>query len=155
MGVRPMGQWTREELQAAHDNFVEVAAVAARTGDWRPWADLFTDDAEYEEHVFGSFRGPDEIHAWIQKTMASFPNVHMTSFPHDRCVCDEERGWWICQIENRFEDPGDGQVYQEANITILHYAGDMKFKREEDVYNPNRFAPMVQAWMAAKKAHGG
>ena len=66
----------------------------------------------------------------------------MTMFPHDWCVCDVERGWWICQIENRFNDPGDGVVYQSANITILKYAG--KVPSEEDVYNPANFAPAVK-----------
>jgi hypothetical protein len=148
-----MGRWTREELQAAHDNYVAVAATAAATGEWGPWADLFTDDVEYLEHHYGTFQGRDAVLAWISDTMSQFPNNHMTSFPHDWCVCDEERGWWICQLENRFSDPGDGEVYQEPNITILHYAGDMKFSYEEDVYNPMRFAPVVSAWMAAKKAH--
>ena len=46
-------------------------------------------------------------------------------------------------------------MYQSANITILKYAGDMRFSSEEDVYNPANFAPVVKAWMAAKKAHTG
>ena len=56
--------------------------------------------------------------------MAQWPNSEMKEFPHDWCVCDEERGWWICQIENRFVDPGDGEVYQAYNLTVLKYAGD-------------------------------
>ena len=44
-----MGQWTREELQQAHDNFVATAAESGRTCDWGPWADLFTEDATYVE----------------------------------------------------------------------------------------------------------
>jgi hypothetical protein len=76
----------------------------------------------------------------------------MTMFPHDWCVCDEERGWWICQIENRFNDPGDGKVYQAYNLTVLKYAGDLQFSSEEDAYNPANFAPVVKGWMAAKRA---
>ena len=148
-------RWTRAELQRAHDHFVAVAADAARSGDWRQWSDLFTEDAEYVEHCFGRFRGRQEIHEWITRTMAAWPNSEMTAFPHDWCVCDEERGWWICKIQNRFADPGDGRVYQEANLTVLHYAGDMQFSYEEDAYNPANFAPMVSAWTAAKRAHGG
>jgi hypothetical protein len=85
--------------------------------------------------------------------MAAWPNNEMTMFPHDWCVCDEDTGRWICQIENRFNDPGDGRVYQASNITILTYAGEMQFSREEDVYNPARFGPVVKAWMDASKAH--
>jgi hypothetical protein len=148
-----VGRWNRSELQAAHDKYVAVANASGASGDWRPWADLFTDDAVYVEHLFGTFRGRGEILAWISRTMAQPPNDSMTMFPHDWCVCDEERGWWICQIENRFNDPGDGAVYQASNITILRYAGDMRFASEEDVYNPATFAPVVKAWQVAHDAH--
>ena len=148
-----MGTWDRAELQRAHDNYLAVANESGRSGDWKPWAELFTEDAEYIEHLFGRFVGREQILDWIATTMAQWPNNEMTMFPHDWCVCDEVRGWWICQIENRFNDPGDGEVYQSANITILKYAGDMRFSSEEDVYNPANFAPAVKAWMAAKKAH--
>jgi hypothetical protein len=147
-----VGQWSREELEQAHARYVAVAQEAGRTGNWRPWADMFTDDAVYLEHHYGRFEGREAIHEWISRTMAEWPNSEMTQFPHDWCVCDEERGRWICQIENRFDDPGDGQVYQQYNITILQYAGDGRFSSEEDVYNPALFAPVVKAWIAAKRA---
>ena len=148
-----MGTWTRAELQEAHDHFIEAAAEAGRTKDWTVWANCFTEDAEYHEHLYGKFHGRAEILEWISKTMGEWPNSEMTTFPHNWCVCDEERGWWICEIENRFDDPGDGKVYEESNITILKYAGEGQFSSEEDVYNPAAFAPVVKAWMAAKKAH--
>jgi hypothetical protein len=79
----------------------------------------------------------------------------MKYFPHDWCICDEERGWWVCQIENRFTDPGDGQIYEAYNLTVLKYAGDMQFSSEEDAYNPANFAPVVKAWITAKRAAEG
>jgi len=148
-----MGKWTRDELQAAHDRYVAVAQESGRTGDWQPWAHLFTDDARYIEHHYGTFEGRDAIARWITETMSQWPNSEMQHFPHDWCVCDEERGRWICQIENRFRDPGDGHIYEAANITILQYAGDMQFASEEDVYNPANFAPVVKDWIAASRAH--
>jgi len=150
-----MAEWTREELQQAHDNFIATAEESGRTGDWGPWAALFTEDAEYVEHHYGTFHGRDAIQAWISETMAQWPNSEMTDFPHDWCVCDVERGWWICQIENRFRDPGDGKVYEASNLTVLKYAGNMQFSSEEDVYNPATFAPVVKAWIAASRAHEG
>jgi hypothetical protein len=147
-----MGRWTREELQRAHDNYLAVAQEAGRSGNWKPWAELFTPDATYVEHHYGTFHGREEILPWISQTMAEWPNSEMTMFPHDWCVCDEERGWWICQIENRFNDPGDGKVYQAYNLTVLKYAGDLQFSSEEDAYNPANFAPVVKGWMAAKRA---
>jgi hypothetical protein len=144
-----MGQFSREELVAAHDRFIEVAARCGESREWREWSEMFTPDAEYLEHTFGHFHGREEIYNWIQPLMNQWPNSEMTTFPHDWCVVDEERGWWICQIENRFRDPGDGSIHQAHNITILHYAGDGMFSYEEDAYNPANFGPMVEAWLAA------
>jgi SnoaL-like domain len=147
-----MGQWSREELQEAHDHYGATAAEAASTGNWGLWADLFTEDAVYLEHHYGEFHGRDEIKRWIVATMGEWPNSQMTSFPHTWCVCDEERGGWVCRIENRFEDPGDGEIYQEHNITVLRYAGDHQWSYEEDAYNPANFGTTVKAWLDARKA---
>src|ERR1019366_4006339 len=55
-------QWSREELQRAHDNFAETANRCAEAGEWRDWANLFTEDAHYVEHMFGEMYGREEIH---------------------------------------------------------------------------------------------
>jgi hypothetical protein len=49
-------------------------------------------------------------------------------------------------------DPGDGSIHQEHNITILRYAGNMKWSYEEDVYNPAHFGQMIKGWMKCKSA---
>jgi hypothetical protein len=150
-----MTGWDRDELQRAHDHYLSVANECARSGEWRAWSELFTEDAQYVEHHFGTFHGRDEILRWISETMGAWPNSEMTAFPHDWCVCDVERGWWICRILNRMNDPGDGRIYQEANVTVLHYAGNLQFSYEEDVYNPAAFGPMITAWSEARRAHLG
>jgi hypothetical protein len=146
------GPFSRQELQEAHDHYRAVANDCARRREWTAWTELFTEDARYVEHHFGIMEGRAAIARWITQTMAEWPNSEMTAFPHDWCVCDEERGWWICYIQNRMADPGDGSVHQAANITVLHYAGDGRFSYEEDAYNPAAFGPMLQGWLAAKRA---
>jgi len=58
-----MGKWSREELQRAHDRFIEVAKESGRKGDWGPWAEMFTEDATYVEHHYGEFQGREAIKA--------------------------------------------------------------------------------------------
>lgn len=141
------------EIQAAFDRYVAAADRGGRTGNWRPWVDCFTPDMRYIEHLYGEFHGREAVLDWITTTMSAWPFDHMREFPWDWYTVDAEQGWVIGQVENRFVDPGDGQVYQAANWTRLVYAGDGLFSSEEDVYNPADFGPMVEAWLQAWAAH--
>ena len=138
--------WSRAELEAAFSAYQSVAAEAGRSGDWNPWADLFTEDAEYVEHLYGTMHGREAIRSWITKTMSTYPGNAMPEFPIGWSVIDEDRGWIICQVWNRMADPGDGSIHQAYNVTILKYAGDGRWSYEEDIYNPAHFASMIEAW---------
>jgi hypothetical protein len=147
-----MSQWTRKEIEDAFAYYQEVAAAAGSSGRWRDWADLFTEDATYIEHNFGTFHGRDAIYEWISSCMADYPGRDMPEFPIEWYVIDEDRGWVVCQVWNRMRDPGDGSVHQEYNFTLLKYAGDQRWSYEEDIYNPLRFGAMVEGWEAARQA---
>jgi hypothetical protein len=149
-----MERWSRDELEKAFETYLEAGARAGASGDWTEWPEIFTEDATYIEHHFGTFHGRDEIRTWITQTMAQFPGNEMDAFPPSWYVVDEERGWVICEILNRMKDPGDGSIHEGTNITILKYAGDGKWASEEDVYNPARFIEMVKTWSERKQALG-
>jgi hypothetical protein len=51
-------------------------------------------------------------------------------------------------------DPGDGSVHEASNITILTFDADGNLTREEDIYNPQKFADMVRDWSRVAEAHG-
>lgn len=142
--------FTRSELEAAFEAYQADGRRACDTGDWRAWADHFTDDAVYVEHHYGRFDGREAIASWISDAMSVFPGSAMPEFPVEWYVIDEERGWIICKVWNRMADPGDGSIHQAYNITVLHYAGDGKWSFEEDVYNPASFAEMVTGWIARR-----
>ncbi|MBW1882331.1 MAG: nuclear transport factor 2 family protein, partial [Deltaproteobacteria bacterium] len=79
----------------------------------------------------------------------------MTEFPVDWYIIDEQRGWIVFRIWNRMRDPGDGSVHQEANFTLLKYAGDMQFCYQEDIYNPKPVEDMVRGYLARKQELAG
>jgi uncharacterized protein (TIGR02246 family) len=150
-----MGRWSRDELERAFDHYRRTGLAAGASGDWNAWADLFTEDATYVEHLFGTIGGREAIRRWITRTMAQPVNDQMKYFPVEWYVIDEERGWIVCQIWNRMADPGDGSLHQAYNFTLLKYAGDMKWSYEEDVYNPKHFQDMIRGWLEARKRNAG
>jgi hypothetical protein len=150
-----MGRWTRDELENAFANFQAVALQAGSSGDWNPWADLFTEDATYVESNYGRMGGREAIRKWITETMTTAPVDQMIHFPIEWYMIDTDRGWITCQVWNRMADPGDGSIHQAYNFTLLKYAGDSLWSYEEDIYDPKHFAAMMTGWFEAKKALSG
>jgi hypothetical protein len=146
--------FSADEIRDAYAAFHGHVEGFASSGDWHGFADLFTEDATYVEHAFGTFRGREEIRAWSTRTMTSFPGGVMTGFPLAWSIVDEESARLVCEVRNLMPDPGDGSVHEESNLTIMTYAGDGMFSREEDVYTPLRFMRMSMRWAKVAEAHG-
>lgn len=140
------GRFSRSELMAAFADFEATVDRAARTRDWDPWVEQYSPEVVYVEHAAGTMRGREEVRAWIHKTMGSFPGSYMTSFPSLWSVADEATGRIICELDNPMRDPGDGTVISATNISIVTYAGDGLWSRQEDVYNPLRFVAATVKW---------
>ncbi len=146
-----MSRWTREELEEAFDKYQQAALKGAQQADWRDWADMFTLDATYFEHQYGRFWGRESIFNWITNVMAPYPANCMTAFPIRWHSIDVDKGWVICEVLNRMQDLGNGEIYEEPNITILKYAGKGLFSYEEDAYDRQRMGAMVVRWLRAKE----
>ena len=68
-----MPQFTRDELEQAFRTYWQTGAVGE---DWDAWADLFTEDAHYVEHVLGNLRGREAIRDWIKPIMAQYGEIY-------------------------------------------------------------------------------
>ncbi len=154
MTTTPTGPWPRDELESAFRDYQDEVERIAGSGDWARFADLFTEDAAYREHAYGDFAGREQIRAWIVRTMTAFPGSEMPHFPIEWYLVDEERGRIVCEVWNDLHDPGDGERHGASNLTILTYAGDGLWSREEDVYNPATFLHATQRWYAVARQHG-
>ena len=153
MGGRD-GSFAAEEISDAYAGLHRAVQGYADSGEWGGFADHFTEDAEYVEHAYGTFHGREEIRAWSVATMTSFPGSVMTSFPLAWQVVDVPTSRLVCEVRNLMPDPGDGSLHEASNLTIMTYAGDGLFRREEDVYNPLRFLSMSLRWARAAQRHG-
>jgi len=143
-----MSTFTAAELDAAFTDFQQTVGEIAVSRDWDRYAEMFTVDADYVEHAMGTMHGREEIRAWIIRTMTAFPGSHMTGFPSLWHVIDAPTSRVICEVDNPMRDPGDGTHITATNITILTYAGDGLWSREEDVYNPIEFGIAAGRWCA-------
>lgn len=149
-----LGTFSKAEIEEAYAVFHDHVQDYAESGNWDGFADLFTEDAVYKEHAFGEFHGREAIRAWSVATMTSFPGGVMTGFPLAWSVVDQPTSRLICEVRNLMPDPGDGSHHEESNLTIMTYAGDGMFSREEDIYNPMRFMKMSLRWAKIAQAHG-
>jgi ketosteroid isomerase-like protein len=120
------------EIRAAYDRMVETRDQVER-GDlpWDALAAFFTDDATFIDPAWGRVSGLDAIKKFLVESMQglegwTFPRI-FTAVEGDRLIS----GWM-----NRL--PGqraDGSHYEALGVSVMTYAGDGKFSREEDVLN--------------------
>ena len=137
-----MTTFPREEIEAA---FAEYRRLGVGEEDWSAWAKLFTDDALYEEHCLGTFRGQAAIEEWIVGCMKDYPTMTLWI---EWYQIDGNRIYFY--IWNNLPDPtGTGKRFGFPNTTILEYAGDGKFSFEGDYYNPADAERVFREWLAA------
>ena len=141
-------------LQSAFERDLATGEEMCENKDGSAFADMFTEDATYSEHAYGEFTGREEIRPWIITTMTSFPGSEMIGFPPAWSVLDAPTNRVICDIRNIMRDPGDGSVHEASNITILTFDDEGNLIREEDIYNPQKFADMTRDWCRVADAHG-
>jgi hypothetical protein len=143
-----------DEVRSAYEHFQGVSDECAATADYTTFADLFTEDCTYIEHFFGEMRGRDEVRRWIVPLMKGYPNNQMVRYTHDWALFDEENGRIVFSARTHMADPGDGSSHSATSWTMLDYAGNGLFSREEDIYNPADFAKLLEDWQAAKDGVG-
>ena len=148
-----MDELDRIRVERSCERLINEYSRLVDFGEAASVADLFTEDATWEGTDL-VLTGREEIRAWSVRTMTTFPGGTMTGFPLAWQVVDPEAGRLVCEVRNLMPDPGDGSLHEESNLTIMTYAGDGLFSREEDVYNPLRFARLAVRWARIAEAHG-
>jgi hypothetical protein len=139
----------RHSLGEVEDAFRHYWQTGAVGEDWPAWADLFTEDAEYVEHVLGNMHGRDEIKRWIVKIMNDFPELYTFYEWH---MIDGDRV--VVYMQNRRDHPDPSQPPIDfPGITVLQYAGDGLFSLEEDYWAFNLATKASKDYAAACAEH--
>ena len=95
--------------------------------------------------------GREAVREWIVPLMKVYPNDQMT-YTHDWVLFDEERGRVVFCARTHMPDLADGRERSTTNWSMIDYAGNGQWLREEDIYNPAHFGTLLAEWMAAKDA---
>lgn len=138
-----MAQYSREELERAFQHYWQTGAVGE---DWDAWADLFTEDAEYVEHVLGNLKGREAIRAWIKPIMEQFGELYTAYEWHS---VDEASGRVVVYMRNRRDHPSGKGTIDFPGITILQYAGNNQWSREEDFWAVQKAYAATDEYAAA------
>ena len=118
----------RDDLEQAFQKYWRTGAVGE---DWDAWADLFTEDAQYVEHVLGNLNGREAIRAWIKPIMAQYGELYTVYEWHS---IDPASGRAIVYMQNRRDHPSGRGTIDFPGVTILDYAGNGRWRREEDFW---------------------
>jgi SnoaL-like domain len=117
--------------------------------DWAGWANLFTDDATYFDHFYGTFTGPEEITKFLEGTMGAAPQVYS---PLIFYVIDGTRVAY--KVFNRADNPEPGGAPIDfPSYQFIEYAGDGKWRSEEDVWIPAEMKQFAKRYAKAADEH--
>lgn len=125
---------SRDEIQAVVDRYHELRRridAGLEPKGFGALADFYTDDAVYVDAAWGRIEGKQAIASWLEHSMVGlgawkFP-VEFTAIEGNDVVVK-----WTQII------PGaraDGTPYIQSAYSRLHYAGDGRFRYQEDTYN--------------------
>jgi ketosteroid isomerase-like protein len=136
-----MGRFAKEEIEGAYARYLEVRRrIEAGELGWDALADFFSDDATFIDPAWGRIEGIDAIRRFLVESMAGLDDW---SFPHEWTAVEGERlvaKWW-----NRL--PGqrpDGSYFEAPGLSIMVYAGDGRFRYEEDLLNMVHVAELIR-----------
>ena len=121
-------RYDADELERAFRRYWQAGAVGE---NWDAWADRFTEDADYVEHVLGNLKGREAIRGWIKPIMAQYLELYTVYEWHS---VDPTAGRVIVYMQNRRDHPSGRGSIDFPGVTLLDYAGDGLWKREEDFW---------------------
>jgi ketosteroid isomerase-like protein len=135
----------RDEVEEAFRHYFMVGPVME---DWIGWSQLFTDDAVYFDHYYGRFRGPKEIERFLDSTMMFGKHCYTAL---EWFNLDGDRVVW--KGINRADHPDRSQPpFEFPSLQIIQYAGDGKWRSEEDWWIQSEMVAYAKGYWKACQA---
>ena len=125
--------YPREEIEATVERYVETRKVIDAGGaTWAALAPYFTDDAVFIDPAWGRVEGIDEMKATVFGD--AMVGLEDWKFPVEFYAIDGDN----VIIKWKQLLPGqrdDGRSWEQSGVSTLVYAGNGKFRYEEDLLN--------------------
>jgi hypothetical protein len=140
-----MSAFPREELEEMIRRFVEANDRAGETGDWKPLAQFYTEDAVYSWNNGSKWefvaRGRDQIRDWVFGS--EMEGLEKWTYPYVRTLIDERKGEviGIWRQVAPLKDP-EGVPYEIAGTggSWFRYAGSFRWSWQRDFFDPGNSA---------------
>ena len=143
-----MTTWAVQEIEEAFRHFWNTGMIRE---DWDAWADLFTEDVVYEERVLGTMVGRETVRAWIKPLMEKYGEIYGVYDWH--LVDPSGNGTVVFRMENRRDNPSGEGWFDFPGMTILTYAGNGMWSKEEDYWAEKLGVQCYMDYEKAMKAH--
>jgi SnoaL-like domain len=137
----------RDEVEAAFRHYFRTGPVGE---DWVAWSRLFTPDATYNDHFWGTFHGPAEIQRFLEGTMSFAAHVYSPLVWYNI-----DGAQVVYKVVNRADNPEPGgEPIEFPSLQVIKYAGDGKRASEDDWWTVAEMKLFNQRYQAARERAG-
>lgn len=149
-----MSGYPREELEEMVQRWLDANRRAEEVGDWRPIAELYTEDATYGWNYGPQTEfmavGRDEIRELALG--AEMAGLDGWQYPYEEVVIDERKGF-VVGFWRQIADVKrpDGTNYEVAGIggSWFRYAGNFQWNWQRDWFDFGNAAALFMEMMSA------
>jgi limonene-1,2-epoxide hydrolase len=142
-----MAAYPRDEVEAAFRHYFLTGPVGE---DWIAWSQLFTADATYNDHFWGTFHGPAEIQRFLEGTMSFAAHVYSPLVWYN-----VDGTQVVYKVVNRADNPElGGEPIEFPSLQVIQYAGDGKWASEDDWWTVAEMKLFNQRYQAARQRAG-
>jgi hypothetical protein len=142
-----MAAYPREEVEASFRHYFLTGPVGE---DWIAWSQLFTADATYNDHFWGTFHGPAEIQRFLEGTMSFAAHVYSPLVWYNI-----DGAQVVYKVVNRADNPEPGgESIEFPSLQVIQYAGDGKWASEDDWWTVAEMKLFNQRYQAARERAG-
>jgi len=139
--------YDRDEVEAAFRHYFLTGPVGE---DWVAWSQLFTPDATYHDHFWGTFHGPAEIERFLEGTMSFAAHVYSPLLWYNI-----DGSQIVYKVVNRADNPEPGgEHFEFPSLQVIRYAGDGKWASEDDWWTVQEMKLFNQRYGAAREQAG-